>query len=486
VRAGGVNGRALAAHRARVRRSVAAGPRVDFALAGALTCALQTFCGGAATLPDASQRRAAAPLAREAAAREADQRCLLVTVAALGAAASPRFAAAAAATALPPAADDAALLAAALALPELAPGLLPAYAALPEHEQAAVRAAVDAAQRCEGVCSGEAPAGRLAGVRRAPLACALAARACLRAGAPCGHRDVQPHGAIAAADAAAAAAALAAAFPSRPPLQADGDDDADADARRPPRESTAAAAVAAADAPSLAFALLRAGASRAHPLFELQTLAPLCFDGGGSARTAAGAASAFRAREGLACLRVLALAGWTHAAPATLLERLRQSGGPLLDELAPRPPGALRAPPPPLALRGLGSAVRAALAPPRRASAAALALPATHASEAATEADADAAAAEVLAALQALCSAARAAFTAAPHTTPRGGAATLEVDASPLGAAMRGGGGAAGGGGAPRAARAARLRALCAACRVTRTGDASGTVMLPAPKAPPA
>jgi hypothetical protein len=479
VRAGGVDGRALAAHRARARRASASGPRVDFALAGALTCALQTFCGGAAAVPDAAQRRAAAPLAREAAAREVDQRCLLVTVAALGAAATPRFAAAAAATALPPAPDDGALLAAALALPELAPGLLPAYAALPAYEQAAVRAAVDAAQRVEGVCSGEAPARRLAGVRRAPLACALAARACLRAGAPCGHRDLQPHGAIAAHDAAAAAAALAAAFPSRvwPPVPTDGTE-SDVDARPTPRESTAAAAVAAADAPSLAFALLRAGASRAHPRFELETLSPLSFDDG------SGAAAAFRAREGLACLRVLALAGWTHAAPGALLARLRSSrAAPLLDELAPWHTGALRAPPPPMALRGLGGAVRAALAPPRRA-AAAVALPAGHGSAAEAEAEADAAATDVLVAIEALCAAARAAFAAAPQP-PRGGAAALEVDASALGAAMRGGGGGgvAGGGGAARPVRAARLRALCATCRVTRTGDASGTVVLPPPKA---
>ncbi len=298
-----------------------------------------------------------------------------------------------------------------------------------------MRLAVDAAHRCGAVCRGEAPAAALLGLRRDALAAALAARAALRAGAPCSRRAMQPH--PLAHDAAAAMAAMAALGPAPDgPAATDGQHDA----------------VSAAAAPALAFALLRAGAARAHPGFEFEEL-----------RGGAAAAPGFVAREGLACLRVLALAGWTHAAPAALLRRLRRRGGPLLDELAPAAAQHSRAPPP-LALRGAAGAVRRALAPPPRAAAA---------DAAAAAADADAAAEEVLCGLEALCGAARAAFLLAP---PRADVAVLEVDAAALDAAMR-----RGGDGGPRAARGARFRALCCAARVLRApSGVAATVVLPA------
>jgi hypothetical protein len=128
---GGPTGRALAAHRARARR---AHGEVDYPAAGAALFALQTLCGKGDAGGGAWRRAGAATLARAACATDAAQRCLLVTIAALAAARMPRFLAAAAA-ALPASAagrrpDGPRLLAVALAMPELAPGLLPAYSAL--------------------------------------------------------------------------------------------------------------------------------------------------------------------------------------------------------------------------------------------------------------------------------------------------------------------------------------------------------------------
>ena len=107
---------------------------MDYPAAGAAVFALQTLCGSGDAGGGAWRLAGAAALARAAAGTDAAQRCLLVCVAALCCDRSPRFVAAAVA-ALPPSAagrrpDGARLLTAALAMPELAPGLLPSYSKL--------------------------------------------------------------------------------------------------------------------------------------------------------------------------------------------------------------------------------------------------------------------------------------------------------------------------------------------------------------------
>ena len=298
-----------------------------------------------------------------------------------------------------------------------------------------VRAAADAAARVEAVCSGEDPPAVLQGVCRPALGVALAALLALRAGAPCCRHCVQPH--ACEAEAVAAAAALAAAPAGRVDDYAPG-----------------APAVLSA----LAFALLRAGVARAHPRFDVEQLG----------RHVGGAHPGFEAREGLACVRVLALAGGTHAAPSRLLERLASRGGPLLDELAP-PAAAARAGAPALALHGIGAAVRAARAPPPGASPSALEL---------DESDGDAAAGFVLDGLEALCVAARAvlAVPITPHAAALPSAARaplVDVDASALAFAMRAH--SAG----TRTARGARFRALCSVAKAQRIGDAAAVLLLP-------
>jgi hypothetical protein len=304
-----------------------------------------------------------------------------------------------------------------------------------------VRAAVDAAQRVRSVWSGEAPPAALVGIGRGALASALAALVALRAGSPCCRAATQPHACAAEATSAADALALLPAEPS----SAGGD-----------------AAVTPALAPALAFALLRGGCARCHPRFDLEAVGPCASSPG------------FCAREGLACLRVLALAGGCHAAPDALLARIVRRSGALLDELAPPPTRHDAAPP--LALRGAAEAVRRALAPPPLPP---RAPPDGEAAARASEADADEAAAAVLDALDLLCVAVRAAFAGAP---PPPHTALVDVDATPLAAATRppsGATGREGRGDGSRALRARRLRALAAAAAVVRVADAAAVVTLP-------
>lgn len=319
---GGAEGRTAAAHLARARRAVGS---LDYPTVGALTAALQAW--GAEEQEDGGAGGTCCPLRQYGAAQPSARVQLLLATALLGVSRRAGFAAAARRCAQLPSP----LLAAALALPDCSASLLPAYAALQQGGQAAVRAVVEAHERVTSVCEGEAPAESLQGLRVTALLAALAAQLCLRAGAPCTQRSVQPHPTDAVGRACMA-------HMTGKLLRAD-----------------APALLSLSASREVHAALLRAACARAHPLFDLDVVGPRRL------RTSTIESDNLYDLLTAATMRLAALAGWS-ASPEQLMaalaedEELRNGDRALLRELAGR-----WGEPPALHVRGLAPALRRTL-----------------------------------------------------------------------------------------------------------------------------
>ena len=424
---GGPLGRTAAAHRARAQKARHA---VDYTVAAALLVALQAWyrseAGQQQTGMEANTAVSAA-LADYGARDPAERVQLLVTITLCGIAQRAGFIRGAT-EALPGAlfAGGPSAMAAALALPERVKHLLPAYAALNDFDQGAIRAAVDAHQRLSSVCCGEAPPQVLAGLRLDALQAAVAAWMCLRAGSPSTARSLEPHPVDPYIEELLHRVTASMAAPDAPLV---------------PQKHV----VTAADAPAMAFDLLRVQCCGAHPLFDADCIAPFLCDGGDPDTAAVLHAT----------LRVATLV--SHVMPHSVMTILRSEQtveDVLLSELGG---GARHASHvgPQLALPGLAAAGRCALHPGSP-------LSATRA---------------VLAGLRALCAAARDACL--PYDGDACGVWT--VDCTALHAAMRRAAprvsqNSAGGG---STAAAVRFASLCEHALVSRQSVSCGVVEVP-------
>jgi len=346
--AGGASGRTAAAHRARAQR---AGSTLDYPVVAALLRALQAWThsieGSSAPTSRVPPADGADALAAYGAPEPAERVQLLVTIALCGVAQRPAFNRAAR-QALSSAvfAGGPTPLATALALPERARHLIPAYAALNDVDQAAIRAAVDAYDRMMAISCGEAPAQVLTGIRFTALSTALATWLCLRAGSPCTARNVQPH-AVDPFFSALLSRCLAVMAADDAPLL--------------PQKHV----ITEADAPVWAFHLLRTQCCSFHPLFDADIMTP--YLGAAYARVPHPNNAEEDDIMPLLCatLRLVALCNWTNATPDAVLAILRAERT-VEDILLAELGGAARdtsAVGPRLAFPGLATAVRRVLAP---------------------------------------------------------------------------------------------------------------------------
>jgi hypothetical protein len=398
---------------------------VDYTVAAALLVALQAWHRSEVGQLPADERAA---LADYGVRDPAERVQLLVTITLCGIAQRAGFIRGAT-EALPGAmfTGGPSAMAAALALPERLKHLLPAYAALNDFDQGAIRAAVDAYQRIGAVRCGEAPPQVLSGLRLDAMKAAVAAWMCLKAGSPSTARNLEPHPVDPYIEELLGCYTAALTAPDAPLV---------------PHKHL----VTASDAPFLAFDLLRAQCCCTHPLFDADVIAPHLSDGDSDPDTAAVLH---------ATLRISALV--SHVMPHSVMTILRSEQtveDVLLSELGG---GARHASHvgPHLAFSGLAAAGRCALQPGSP-------LSATRA---------------VLAGLRALCAAARDACL--PYDGDASGVWT--IDCTAVHAAMRhaaprisqnnGGGGST--------AAAVRFASLCEHVMVSRLSVSCGVVHVP-------
>ena len=332
--AGGAQGRTASAHRARAQKSRHA---VDYTVAAALLVALQAWYRSEDGQLQTDERTAVSAALAEYGMRDPAERVqLLVTTTLCGIAQRAGFIRGAT-EALPGAlfTGGPSAMTAALALPERVKHLLPAYAALNDFDQGAIRAAVDAHQRISAVCCGEAPPQVLSGLRLDAMQAAVAAWMCLKAGSPSTARNLEPHPVDPYIEELLGRYASAIAAPDAPLV---------------PHKHV----VAAAEVPFVAFDLLRAQCCGSHPLFDADVIAPHLSDGGSDPDTAAVLH---------ATLRVAALV--SHVMPHSVMTILRSEQtveDVLLSELGGGPRHASHVGPH-LAFSGLAAAGRCALQP---------------------------------------------------------------------------------------------------------------------------